>query len=391
MNIFNQEIISAFFKEHYFLFLASVFFGTFAVTWYIIPKIIWVTTQKQLTKPVIDRSVHVNPVPTFGGVAFFMTMVLTLSMVQALELSKVGNHLMAAITILFMVGIKDDLVISTARVKLVGQFLAIFFLVFSPELEIITLHGFWGIDDIPYWLGCTLATFIMLATINSFNLIDGIDGLAAITGIIISVIYAVVFFFTKQPFYVLVSMTMVGMLSAFLRFNFSKGRRKIFMGDSGSLIIGLIIGFLTLKMLNLQANSLQINSFIPENRLLFVLAVLFIPFFDTTRSVLIRLYNKRSPFAADNSHTHFVLLEVGCSHLKASLLLGLLNSLVVAFFLLCAAIYGSVVMSFGFLFLFAFCCYIFYLLKKRALEYPDLSFLKQQQKVNIATTSGKKQ
>ena len=227
MNIFNVEIISLFFRDHYFVFLSTIFLGTFVSTWYIIPKIIWVTNEKQLTKPVIDRSVHIKPIPTFGGVAFFMTMILTLSLVQALRLSYVGNHLIAAVTILFMVGLKDDLVVSTARVKLVGQFLAIAFLVFSPELEITSLNGFLGIEEIPLWLGCSLAAFVLLAIVNSYNLIDGIDGLAAVAGIIIGVVYAVLFYFTGQHFYVLVSMTLVGMLAGFLRFNFSRGRRKI--------------------------------------------------------------------------------------------------------------------------------------------------------------------
>ena len=363
MNIFNAEVISEFFRNHYFFFLTSIFLGTFISTWYIIPKIIWVTNEKQLTKPVIDRSVHVKPIPTFGGVAFFMTMILTLSLVQALRLSYVGNHLIAAITILFMVGLKDDLVVSTARVKLVGQFLAIAFLVFSPELGISSLNGFLGITEIPSIVGYGLAGFVLLAIVNSYNLIDGIDGLAAVAGIIIGVIYSVVFYFSGEHFYVLLSMTLVGMLSGFLRFNFSKGSRKIFMGDSGALVIGLLIGFLTLRFLSLEG-SLGIQGFPSENRLLFVLAVLFIPFFDTTRSILIRLLNKKSPFEPDRNHTHHVLLDAGCTHMQASLLLGLLNSVVVAAILILSTSFGSWVLSGILLGIFGLCCWGFDLLKK---------------------------
>ncbi|HET8886897.1 MAG TPA: MraY family glycosyltransferase [Salinimicrobium sp.] len=365
MNIFDADVISRFFYQNYFFFLAAIFLGTFITTWYIIPKIIWVTNEKNLTKPVIDRSLHSNPIPTFGGVAFFVTLILTLSMVQALQLSYVGNHLMAALTILFMVGLKDDLVISSARVKLVGQLLAVFFLIFSPELEITSLHGFLGFEQIPYWLGCVLAAFLLLATINSYNLIDGIDGLAAITGIIIGVIYSVVFYFTGQHFYVLISMTLVGILGAYLRFNFAKGKSKIFMGDSGSLVIGLVIGFLSLKILSLESASLAINTFIPENRLLFVLAVLFVPFFDTTRSMIIRLSEGRNPFSADTSHTHHVLVNSGYSHVKATVLLGFMNSIVVAVFLIFSSIFGSLIMTFIMLGIFGFSCFIFYEIKKR--------------------------
>ena len=365
MNIFNAEVISQFFVSNYFLFLNSIFLGTFGATWYLIPKIIWVTNEKELTKPVIARSVHVKPIPTFGGVAFFMTIILSLSLVQALRLSHVGNHLIAAVTILFMVGIKDDLVVSTARVKLVGQLLAIAFLVFSPELELNSLNGFLGLGELSLWFGYTLAGFILLAIINSYNLIDGIDGLAAVAGIIMAVIYTVVFYLSGEHYFVLVSMSVVGMLGGFLRFNFSRGRRKIFMGDSGALIIGLLIGFLTLKVLSIDAASFGIEGFLPENRLLLVLAVLYIPFFDTTRSILIRLLNKKSPFEPDRNHTHHVLLDAGCTHMQATLLLGLLNSLVVTVFLIASSFLGSWAMSLVMLSLFGLSCWGFDLMKKK--------------------------
>src|SRR5690606_21944682 len=148
----------------------------------------------------IERSVHVRPIPTFGGVAFFMTLILVLAMVQTLGLNHAGNHLIAAATILFMVGLKDDLVVSTARVKFIGQLAAISFLVFFPEFELVRLHGFLGIEEIPQGLGYLLAGFIMVAIINSYNLIDGIDGLAAVAGMIIGTVYATLFYLAGQHF-----------------------------------------------------------------------------------------------------------------------------------------------------------------------------------------------
>lgn len=364
MNIFNAEIISNFFEGYYFPFLLVVLLSAFFCTWYIIPKIIWVTNEKKLTKPVIDRSAHTNPVPSFGGVAFFISLILIFSMLQALQMSFSVYHLIAAMTILFMVGLKDDLVISSAKVKFVGQFIAVSFLVFSPELQIIGLHGFLGIEKIPYWLGCGLAAFLLLACINAYNLIDGIDGLASIVGIIIGSIYAGVFFVAKEPFYVLIAIALVGVLVAFLKFNISKGKNKIFMGDSGSLIMGLLIGFLTLKILNLDATALPIELFNPDNRFLFVLAVLFIPFFDTSRTMLIRIINHKSPFAADKNHTHHVLLGAGCNHIQASLFLGLLNLGVISCFLGIAAFLPSQGVTLIMLSVYASLCGIFYFIKR---------------------------
>lgn len=373
MNIFNAAVISEFFKEHYLLFLLSIFTGTFAVTWYMIPKVIWVTREKDLTKPVIARSAHDSPVPTFGGVAFFVTLVLTLALVQAMRLSEVTGHLIAALTILFMVGIKDDLVVSTAKVKLLGQFTGIAFLIFSPELQLTSLHGFLGVHEISPLLGLPLAAFLLLAVVNSFNLIDGIDGLAGITGIVIGGIFATVFYFTGNHFYVLMSLTLMGTMAGFLRFNFSRGRRKIFMGDSGALIIGLLIGFLSLRVLSLDATGIASSGFLGENRLLFVLGVLFIPFFDTTRSILIRLMNGKSPFEADRNHTHHVLIDAGCSHKQASSILGVFNIFMAGIILVFANSFGSVGTTLAVLALFGLNCWGFDMLKKRSLQQQALA------------------
>ena len=193
MNILNQEIILRFFRGHYDLFIAEVFIATFLLTYYLIPKVLWVSREKNLMAGVNDRSSHRIAVPTFGGVAFYITVVLVLSILQSMRLTYVGNHLIAAITILFMVGLKDDLVISTARVKLFGQITAALFLIFSPELELDTLYGFLGIAAIPLAVGYLIKAFIVLALINSFNLIDGIDGLAGIIVIVISLAYGYFF------------------------------------------------------------------------------------------------------------------------------------------------------------------------------------------------------
>ena len=246
MNILNQDIILELFRNNYLLFIAVLYLATCGFTFYLIPKVLWVSKEKNLTAGVNERSSHKVEIPSFGGVAFYMCIILVLAMIQSLRLTYVGNHLIAAITILFMVGIKDDLVVSTARVKFFGQIAATCFVIFSPELQLHNLYGFLGIYEIPQSIGIMITGFIVIALINAYNLIDGIDGLAGIIGIVISAIYAWIFYTTNHPFYVLISVSVTGILSAYLRFNFSRGHRKIFMGDSGSLIIGLILGMKTI-------------------------------------------------------------------------------------------------------------------------------------------------
>lgn len=330
MNILDQEIILEFFHSNYQLFIACVFLGTFAVTFYLIPKVLWVSKKRNLMTSVNERSAHSTAIPSFGGVAFYFTLILVLSILQSMRLTFVGNHLIAAITILFMVGLKDDLVISTARVKLIGQITAAIFVIFSPELELTNLYGFLGIYEVHPLAGILLKGLIVISLINAYNLIDGIDGLGAITGIIISGVYAWVFYGTGQPYFVLVSVSVAGVLAAFLRYNFSRGHKKMFMGDSGSLIIGMLLAFLTIRYLVMEPHEpLVVQGYDPGNRLLFLSCVLFIPVFDTLRVIIIRKVNGSSPFSADRNHAHHVLLDLGLSHFKASISFGLLNMVII--------------------------------------------------------------
>ena len=185
MNILDQEVILELFKSYYGFFTAGTFLLAFILTWYFIPKVLWVTKEKQLVKEINHRSSHQIEVPSFGGVAFFLVLILIISILQSLRITYTGNHLIIGLTFLFMAGLKDDLVVSSARLKFVSQVFAAGFIIFSPELELTNLHVFLGITEIPYWLGYILKLFVVIALINAYNLIDGIDGLAGIAGIVI--------------------------------------------------------------------------------------------------------------------------------------------------------------------------------------------------------------
>ncbi len=332
MNILDHKIILDLFRSNYYFFILCVFGIAFCATWYFIPKVLWVSRKKNLMQTINERSSHRFATPSFGGVAFFMVLVLIISIIQSVRITYTGNHLIVAATLLFMVGLKDDLVISTARVKLFGQLSAAFFLVFSPELKLISLHGFLGFYEIPEFAGYILSAFIVVAVINAYNLIDGIDGLASMAGIVICSTYAWAFYQTGNSYFVLISICVVGILSAYLRFNFSRGKNKIFMGDSGSLIIGLVIACLTLKILALPFDS-EIK-YLNNSRLVYLGAVLFLPIFDTLRVMIIRIIQGASPFKADRNHIHHILLDLGFSHFAASLSLAVLNILVIGSFVI---------------------------------------------------------
>ena len=190
-----------------------------------------------------------------------------------------------------------------------------------------SFHGFFGVHDIPVLISYFIGGFIMVTIINAYNLIDGIDGLAAIVGIVILIIYSTIFYMTKDYFYLLLSLTLNGCLIAFLKYNLSTtAEEKIFMGDTGSLIVGYIISVLTMKFLALPSVKLEELPFLIENIPLIAIGILIVPLFDTARVFTIRLANRRSPFSADRNHTHHILIDYfNISHKKASLIIGAFN------------------------------------------------------------------
>ena len=271
------------------------------------------------------RSSHLKTTPTLGGVAFFYSLILALFFLREWNTYSEGIYLIPGLTILFITGLKDDLVVLSPFSKLMAQLLAIIFVLSNESFVIHSLNGFLGVFEIPTYLYYIIATFMMVTIINAYNLIDGIDGLAAIVGIVILIIYTAIFYMVKEYFYVLLCLTLNGSLMAFLRYNLSDNK-KIFMGDTGSLIVGFIISVLTLKFLALSPDSYSDLPFLLENIPLIAIGILIVPLFDTARVFTIRLANKKSPFSSDRNHTHHILVDyLKVSHQQASFIIGGFN------------------------------------------------------------------
>lgn len=313
----------------------------------LIPVIIWVSFQKRLVSPVTERSSHKSNTPPFGGVAFYMIFIVFISFSQVILNESIGYHIIAATSILFMIGLKDDLVHSTASAKLVGQVAASLIVLHSTNLR-ISFQGLFDNFTIHPSISILISILLIILIINAYNLIDGIDGLAAMIGIIACSTYAWLFFINNDLFFFLLSIITLGILSAFLRFNLSKKNNKIFMGDCGSLIIGLVIGLLTLRFLASASSQIpQLHKI--EDRILFTTAILFIPFLDTFRIIIIRIMKRQSPFKADKNHLHHVLINYGLIHVQASLLLSSAQVSILLLFLLLSGKLSSAYM-FGVMF-----------------------------------------
>ena len=311
-----------------------LFVGSFILTYLTIPKIIGVVEHKRLMDDPNQRSSHKSRTPTLGGIAFFYCLIFSLFFIKDKAEHLEFIYLIPGLTILFIVGLKDDMVVLSPGSKLLAQVVAIAFILVNDSFGIESLNGFLNIYEIPYYLYLAIGGFLMLTIINSYNLIDGIDGLASIVGIVIMVIYTTIFYLSKEYFFALIAITMNACLMAFFGFNISSSK-KIFMGDTGSLIVGFIISVLTLKFLALEPTAYGELPFLLENAPLIAISILIVPLFDTARVFAIRLANKRGPFSPDRNHVHHVLIDFwGLSHKQASFIIGCFNIIFVVLFII---------------------------------------------------------
>jgi UDP-GlcNAc:undecaprenyl-phosphate GlcNAc-1-phosphate transferase len=319
LDKFIQEIGTYHLLQFIFYFL-----GIFMLSFFLIPKIRAKALKLNLKDTPDIRSSHTLPVPTFGGIAFYISYILILFFAQYLDSNHVSITLIASISILFFTGLLDDFKNLSPKIKFLCQIIGVAVLMFQPDFRILSLHGFMGIYEIPLYVSVGGSMFFLLGLINAFNLIDGIDGLTGITGVIVASFYSYLLYNLGYFFYFSIGLATIATLLAFLRFNFSN-TRKIFMGDTGSLVIGLVLGVLTLKLLSVDDNAYGSLSFYRAQLPLFLTAVLFVPLLDTMRVMFLRLTKGVSMFKPDRNHLHHIIVDFGLSHRKASFFIGFVN------------------------------------------------------------------
>lgn len=256
-----------------------------------------------------DRKVHANPVASLGGIGIFAGFIIALLIAIPTGAPEL-QYLAAAFLIIFFIGLKDDIVVLTPLKKFLGQLLAAFIIVYKGGIVIESLHGFMGFDKMPVIFSLAFTYLTIIVITNSFNLIDGVDGLAGSLGLITSLAFGIYFFMAKQPLYSVMSFAMTGSLVAFLIYNISPA--KIFMGDTGSLLLGLLNSILVIKFI--QVATVPSSAVYLPSAPAIGFAILFVPLFDTLRIFSFRILSRRSPFSPDRNHVHHLLLDKGCSH-----------------------------------------------------------------------------
>ncbi|MBK8953107.1 MAG: undecaprenyl/decaprenyl-phosphate alpha-N-acetylglucosaminyl 1-phosphate transferase [Chitinophagaceae bacterium] len=289
------------------LLTASV---SFIISFLAIPIVIQIAEAKKLYDIPDERKLHTKKIASLGGIGIFAGFIIASLLSIQGQLNPEFQYFFAAAFVIFFLGLKDDIVVLSASKKFIGQLLAASIIIHLGDIRLDSMYGVLGIEELPQAFGLALSYLTIIVVINSFNLIDGVDGLAASLGVLSMVVFGTYFFAIDYQAYALFAYAMAGSLAAFLIFNHHPA--KIFMGDSGSLMIGMVNAILVIKFINVAHDpfvAIPVNSSVAIG-----FSVLIVPLLDTLRVFSVRILNGKSPFTPDRNHVHHLLIDRGLSH-----------------------------------------------------------------------------
>ena len=305
------------------LFLLFGFLFAVSLGMVIIPRILVISHKKRLYDVPDARKVHTMPVPRLGGLSFFPVILMSMFLVigfrlyfwdvnvSGLSFNMLYEYLFlfVGMTLLYLVGVCDDLVGVGYRYKFAVQIAAAFLLVLSGNW-FDSFGGLFGIYSVPVWVGVPFTVFIVVYITNAINLIDGIDGLASGLCCIALSVLSVIFFLRGQYVYALLAICTLGILMPFWCYNvFGNANRghKLFMGDAGSLTLGYVISFLIIHM----SVTNEVSPTLSNPYMVIAFSTVLVPLLDVIRVVLHRMREHQNPFLPDKNHFHHKLLRTG--------------------------------------------------------------------------------
>ncbi len=305
------------------LFLLFGFLFAVSLGMVISPRILVISHKKRLYDVPDARKVHTMPVPRLGGLSFFPVILMSMFLVigfrlyfwdvnvSGLSFNMLYEYLFlfVGMTLLYLVGVCDDLVGVGYRYKFAVQIAAAFLLVLSGNW-FDSFGGLFGIYSVPVWVGVPFTVFIVVYITNAINLIDGIDGLASGLCCIALSVLSVIFFLCGQYVYALLAICTLGILMPFWCYNvFGNANRghKLFMGDAGSLTLGYVISFLIIHM----SVTNEVSPTLSNPYMVIAFSTVLVPLLDVIRVVLHRLREHKNPFLPDKNHFHHKLLRTG--------------------------------------------------------------------------------
>lgn len=310
-----------------YLFVLVFAIAFFTAQWFIPQAIRFAQRFKLVDHPNL-RKQHIKSIPILGGVSIFVSAVFALSLTSLLLYSypnvdldfKIVFGLFSAVSLMVFFGLKDDIFEVSPLEKVIFQIITALFVIIVCEIRIINFDGLFGVYELPTVFSHVFSVFSFVIIINAFNLIDGIDGLSASVGLIGTICFGVFFFLNDQVIQALIMFCYSGALTSFLIFNFKK---RLFLGDNGSMSLGVVIAFGVFSVITSTngANLVGGTGYFLNNASVIVLALISFPLLDTIRIFCVRLINGKSPFMPDRNHLHHHLTYLKFSHFESTLLI----------------------------------------------------------------------
>jgi UDP-N-acetylmuramyl pentapeptide phosphotransferase/UDP-N-acetylglucosamine-1-phosphate transferase len=315
VKIMNPTLLQIDFDFHSYKIGMLCFVTAFVIAMLLIPPLIKLIVRFKLYDHPGSRKEHNLPIPTMGGIAVCVGMLVTCLLWFQFSRNFFTISFFFSIIVLSVIGIMDDLNDLRARNKLALQ-LALALLISFSGVRITNLNGILGIHELPIGAQYTLTVLAIAGITNAFNLLDGIDGLAGGLGFMSLIILGLFLTLCGDINIALIAFAMAGGLLGFLYYNFNPAR--IFMGDTGSLVLGFVTAVLTVRLIQLNMTG---NVAVLPNAPVFCLSLVLIPVFDTLRVFSLRIWNGKSPFDPDKTHIHHLLTNNGWSHSFAAKLI----------------------------------------------------------------------
>ena len=316
-----------FLKILYSFFLAGI------ISWLSIKPLLFLAKKFNFFDiPDNYRKIHRNKIPTLGGIAIFLgwlfSVLMWIDFVQCHE----AQFLIIGVVALAFLGIKDDISVLDPLKKFGGQLVVAFIIVYLGDERLTSFYGIFGIGELPNLISIIFTILVFLTIINAINLIDGINTLAASIALIGSIFYAIWFYLVDQNLqHTIIAIALTGALLPFLYYNITPA--KIFMGDTGSMILGFLLAFFSVDFI--QTNAINKNhEFFFNSSPTLAIAILMLPLYDLIRTMLIRIIKRKNPLKADQNHIHHMLLKLGLSHEYTTLILILFSISVIIIALL---------------------------------------------------------
>lgn len=289
------------------------FFVSAAIVVVVLPRLVKIAHLKKIVDNPNARRLNKEPVPVLGGIGVFLGITLSVAVFCGIMQINVPAVIFPAALLMVFTGAMDDIFPIAARVKFILQVLAVTFLVFGGGMLIDDFNGLWGIYELSPWVSYPLTFLALVGIINGFNLIDGVDGLSSLYSITVSIICGVVFWISGDTFLVITSFAIAGALLPFFLQNVFGRKYKMFIGDAGSLMLGVFFAVMITHIVGVGIGQ-HIKGVVS-----FVLAIFSLPIFDTLRVMIARIIKGKSPFNPDKTHMHHLFISMGYGHIGTTL------------------------------------------------------------------------